>query len=87
MNIWKKLVKLDDEIALKATKAFGSMPMFWILTLYSMLPILLPNDITAILYGSNTIQLDALPLLMVGTNLISKKNSGKSCDCGHECAK
>lgn len=64
----------NDWVAVQATRGFGTMPAFYLLLLYSLLPMLRmfhPYQ-DAFLYYSNAIQLIALPLLAVGTNLLGR---------------
>ncbi|WP_051966890.1 hypothetical protein [Kitasatospora mediocidica] len=67
-----RLSVLDDTLAARATRAFGSMPAFYLLTLYGLLPLALPSAQTTLLYWSNCVQLIALPLLMVGQNVLGR---------------
>ncbi|GAA2137713.1 hypothetical protein GCM10009760_18420 [Kitasatospora kazusensis] len=67
-----RLSVLDDKVAARATKAFGSMPAFYLLTLYGLLPLALPSAQDTLLYWSNCVQLISLPLLMVGQNVLGR---------------
>jgi hypothetical protein len=66
----KHLTAVNDWIAVHATRVFGTMWVFYGLVVYGLLPVLFPNAMNTLLYWSNVIQLVALPLLMVGTNLL-----------------
>jgi hypothetical protein len=73
--------KINDKIAIRATKFFGSMPMFWIFCIWAFLPLIpiFENYKETILYiSSGFIQLVALPLLMVGQQLLNKKSEVRS---------
>jgi hypothetical protein len=63
---------LNERIAVHATKVFGTMWAFYVLTLYGLLPLAFPNAQDRLLYWSNVIQLVALPLLMVGQNVLGR---------------
>jgi uncharacterized membrane protein len=74
-EIKKETFTLNDRIALRATAIFGSMAMFWALCVWSLLPLipLLSRFNAFVLYiSAGIIQLIALPLLLVGSNLVSK---------------
>jgi len=64
--------KINDWIAIRSTLVFGSMWLTYAFFLYGFLPIVFPSEQVTILYWSNTIQLWALPLLLVGTNLLGR---------------
>lgn len=59
----------NEQLALKATRAFGSMWTTYAFMAYGFLPLLWPWLMNKLLYWSNTVQLWSLPLLMVGGNL------------------
>lgn len=68
-------LSLNDKVALKATNAFGSMPMFYLFFLWALLPLIpfLSQFQAFILYiSAGIIQLVALPLIIVGQNLQSQ---------------
>jgi hypothetical protein len=64
--------KFNNWLAVNSTLAFGTMWMFYVLIVYSFAAIVFPAYQDKILYWSNAIQLVALPLIMVGTNLLGK---------------
>lgn len=71
----KQHLSVNDKIALKATAIFGSMAMFWGLCVWSLVPLVpqLAQFKDFILYiSAGIIQLIALPLLLVGSNLLGK---------------
>lgn len=68
-------LSMNERIALKATNAFGSMPMFYLFIIWALLPIIpiLAQFQPIILYiSAGIIQLVALPLIIVGQNLQSR---------------
>lgn len=74
-------ISFNDKFALAATKAFGSMVMFWILCVWACLPLipLLASKKDAILYiSSGFIQLVSLPLIIVGQNIMNIKSESRS---------
>jgi uncharacterized membrane protein len=74
-EIRQNKLSLNDKIALKATDAFGSMPMFYLFIIWALLPTIpfLAQYQPMILYVSaGFIQLVALPLIIVGQNLQSR---------------
>lgn len=67
-------VTLNDKLAVLCTKGFGTMWMFYALTLYGLMaviPAFHPFQDT-LLYWSNFVQLISLPLLLVGTNILGR---------------
>lgn len=68
-------LSMNEKIALRSTKAFGSMPMFYLFFIWALLPIIpiLAQFQPVILYiSAGIIQLIALPLIIVGQNLQSR---------------
>lgn len=66
--------KLNDSVAEKSTLIFGTIWMFYAFFIYGMLPLfpaLKPYE-GAFFYWSGWVQLWALPLLMVGQNVIGR---------------
>lgn len=64
--------RVNEWVAIHATKVFGTMWVTYALFLYGLVPVIEPRFMNDLLYWSNTIQLWSLPLLMVGTNLLGK---------------
>lgn len=62
----------NERLAVRATRAFGSMWTTYAFFAYGFLPVLLPGAMTALLYWSNTVQLWSLPLLMVGQAVLGR---------------
>lgn len=80
MSIPKFVRNLNEGVAVLATRCFGTMWMFYILVCYGMLPVLSvfrPHQDT-LLYWSNFIQLVALPLIMVGTNILGRESERRA---------
>jgi hypothetical protein len=67
-----RVSEFNERLAVRATRAFGSMWTTYGLFLYGFLPVLLPGAMTALLYWSNTVQLWSLPLLMVGQSVLGR---------------
>ncbi|MGB9661353.1 MAG: hypothetical protein ACPL5F_04960 [Moorellaceae bacterium] len=74
----KKVEKVNDWIAVKATLLFGTMWTTYLFFLYGFLPLIWPQYMVQIMYWSSTVQLWALPLLMVGTNLLGKSSERRA---------
>lgn len=70
------LGRFNEGLAVRATKAFGSMAAFWLFFAYGVLPIIDPAHQIQYLNWSNWAQLWALPLLAVGAVVIGR-NSAK----------
>ena len=69
--------KFNERIAIKATKYFGSMFTFWLFCAWAFLPLIpaLSNYKETILYiSSGFIQLAALPLIMVGQEVLGRSS-------------
>ena len=75
--------KFNELLAVRATLIFGSMWMTYLFFVYGFMPILIPKDMTTLLYWSNTVQLWSLPLLMVGQNVMGR-SSEKRAQQDHE---
>lgn len=75
-----KLGKVNDIIAEKATLIFGTMWMFYAFFIYGLLPlipVLKPYE-GSFFYWSGWVQLWALPLLMVGQNVLGRASEKRS---------
>ncbi|MFF4403576.1 hypothetical protein [Streptomyces sp. NPDC001404] len=70
--------RFNESFARRATLVFGTVWMFYLLTAYGLLPLLLPAAINQLLYWSNCVQLIALPLLMVGTNILGRDSERRA---------
>ena len=66
--------KLNDFVAEKSTLVFGTMWMFYAFFVYGLLPLIpfLAPFQSQIFYWSGWVQLWALPLLMVGQNVMGR---------------
>ena len=72
---------LNEKIAFKATKLFGNMWTFWLFSLWAFLPLfpVLKNYKETILYiSSGFIQLVALPLIMVGQEILGRASNARA---------
>jgi len=77
-KLHNRIKHFNDYLAVKGTKIFGSMWLCYLFFLYGFAPLLWPDQETSLLYWSNTIQLWALPLIIVGTNLLDKASERRS---------
>ncbi|MCL6454380.1 MAG: hypothetical protein K6T78_12280 [Alicyclobacillus sp.] len=64
--------RINELIAVKITLAVSTMWAFYALVLYGLTPLVWPQYMSKILYWSNFIQLVFLPLLAVGTAVMSR---------------
>ena len=83
------LKNFNEIIAIKATKFFGSMPTFWVFCIWAFLPLIpfFNNYKEFILYiSSGFIQLTALPLIMVGQEILGR-SAEKRAQLDHEMLK
>jgi Tfp pilus assembly protein PilN len=70
-------MNINEKIALRFTKIFGSMGTFWIFCIWAFLPLIpsLEQYKETILYiSSGFIQLAALPLIMVGQEILNRSS-------------
>lgn len=70
--------KFNERLAARLTKAFGTMGMFYAFIGYSLLPLVDPAHSNQYLLYSNAIQMVALPLLMVGTNILGRDSEQRA---------
>lgn len=70
--------KLNEWIAVKITIVVGTMWAFYILMLYGFTPIIWPQYISQIMYWSNFLQLIFLPILAVGSTVLSRMSDKRS---------
>lgn len=74
-----RLISRSNEgIALRMTVAFGSIWCVYAFTIFSLVPLLLPQAQNTLLYVSNCIQLVALPALMVGSALLARSGEQRA---------
>lgn len=78
MKFKTKVHHANDWVAIHITKVFGTMWAFYVALIYGLSPILFPSCIEKILYWSNFIQLIALPVLAVGTNILGKSSERRA---------
>jgi hypothetical protein len=75
--------KINEKIAIKSTKYFGTMWTFWIFCIWAFLP-LIPSFYKykeIILYiSSGFIQLAALPLIMVGQSILGESSEQRAAE-------
>jgi hypothetical protein len=85
----EKFKKFNDYVAIKMTLGFGSMNAFWILFIMVLIPLipLFSKTMPTIQFiSSGIIQLIALPLILVGQNLMGE-SSEKRAQEDHEMLK
>ncbi|MGW7001443.1 hypothetical protein ACWGCW_01100 [Streptomyces sp. NPDC054933] len=70
--------RFNETLARRATLVFGTMWMFYAFTVYGLLPLIFPNATVTLLYWSNVVQMIALPLIMVGTNILGRDSEHRS---------
>lgn len=70
----QRVAQFNDWLAIHLTLVFGSMYVTYVFFCYGFLPLLFPGQEVNLLYWSNTVQLWALPALMVGQNLLNRTN-------------
>lgn len=69
-----RIAALNEAVAVRVTLVFGTMWTTYVFFLYGFLPLLFPGNMVAIMYWSSTVQLWALPLIMVGQNVLGRAN-------------
>jgi hypothetical protein len=70
----ENITRVNESLAVWLTKAFGTMWLCYGFMIYGLLPLFAvfrPHE-AAFLYWSNWIQLWALPLILVGTNILGR---------------
>lgn len=76
---WKDRVTLVNEwVAVRMTKIFGTMYTAYLFFLYGFLPLIFKRATVTLLYWSNTVQLWALPLLMVGQMVLGRADERRA---------
>lgn len=66
---------INEKIAIKFTKYFGSMWTFWIFCIWAFIPLIPALEVykeTILYISSGFIQLAALPLIMVGQDIMGR---------------
>jgi hypothetical protein len=74
------IARFNESFARHATLVFGTMGMFYVFALYSLLPIADPKHQVTYLLWSNAAQLVALPLIMVGTNILGRDSERRAAE-------
>jgi hypothetical protein len=72
------LARFNETVARRSTLAFGTMWMFYLFVVYGLLPLVFPNATVTLLYWSNVVQMVALPLIMVGTNILGRDSERRA---------
>ena len=72
------IANFNDRLAISSTRAFGTMWIFYLFFLFGFVPVLWPASMEKLLYWSNTVQLWALPLLMVGQHLLGRASERRA---------
>ncbi len=76
---FKSIISRSNEtVALRLTIVFGSIWCVYAFTMLSLVPLLMPATQTTLLYVSNSIQLVALPALMVGSAMLARSNEQRA---------
>lgn len=63
---------INEPLAVRTTLIFGTMWVTYLFFAYGFLPLLFPKYMIPIMYWSSTVQLWALPLIMVGQNVLGR---------------
>ncbi|MFB7905240.1 hypothetical protein ACFC1T_02260 [Kitasatospora sp. NPDC056076] len=66
------MTPFNERLAVVATRGFGTMWACYALVAFSLLPLVFPDQQAQLLYWSNCVQLVALPLLMVGQQVLGR---------------
>ncbi len=75
------LREINRKVAVNATLIFGTMGAVYLFFMWSLLPIIFPDIQVVVLYISScVIQLVALPLIMVGSSILSEKAEQRAQD-------
>jgi len=74
MRRWIRWVDthINEPLAVRLTLTMGTMWVTYLFFLYGFIPIIWPHAEVTALYWSNTVQLWALPAIMVGQNVLSR---------------
>ena len=62
----------EHQLAVNVTTFLSTMWAFYLLTIFGLIPLLLPESEAQVLYWSNFMQLVFLPLITVGSAVLSK---------------
>jgi len=70
--------RLNDVLAIRITMLVGSIWAFYAFVIFGLTPILWPEYETEILYWSNFLQLIFLPIITVGTAILSRNSERRA---------
>ncbi|MBU6429562.1 MAG: hypothetical protein KGR26_11155 [Cyanobacteria bacterium REEB65] len=73
-----RLLAFNEWLAVKATLVFGTMPTTYLFFFYGFAPLVWPAHQNDFFYWSGTVQLWALPLLMVGQNILGRASEKRA---------
>jgi len=72
--------KVNDVLATRITMLVGSIWAFYAFVIFGLTPILWPQYETEILYWSNFLQLIFLPIITVGTAILSRNSERRAAE-------
>jgi ABC-type multidrug transport system fused ATPase/permease subunit len=72
--------KVNDVLATRITMLVGSIWAFYVFVIFGLTPILWPGYETEILYWSNFLQLIFLPVITVGTAILSRNSERRAAE-------
>lgn len=70
--------KINDVLATRITLLVGSIWAFYAFVIFGLTPLLWPNYEQQILYWSNFLQLVFLPIITVGTAILSRDSQARA---------
>jgi len=74
----KAINRFNEWLAVRVTYLFGSMWTAYLFFIYGFGPVLWPQYMNSMLYWSNTVQLWALPVLMVGGIVLGRASEKRN---------
>ncbi|NHO20642.1 hypothetical protein GOB90_17160 [Acetobacter oeni] len=74
------LDRFNDRLAVRMTVLFGSIWCVYAFLMFSLIPVLKPEWQGPLLYVSNSIQLVALPALMVGNAILTRGSDQRAAE-------
>jgi len=75
-----RMSRLNDVLATRITMLVGSIWAFYAFVIFGLTPILWPEYETEILYWSNFLQLIFLPIITVGTAILSRNSERRAAE-------
>jgi hypothetical protein len=72
--------KVNDVLATRITMLVGSIWAFYAFVIFGLTPVLWPQYETEILYWSNFLQLIFLPIITVGTAILSRNSERRAAE-------